>query len=250
VAILDSGVEQALSSGDGFATEDIVVDMNGWIVHLISLRNLADAREKLREVAGTDEQMTLWAGTAIDHPDYSWTFQGSELSAEHLDASGALDLGISVSERGTGLVASLLADTDKTVVLDFAHTGVLPAPATIYVAAPASMREGEALGLYLYDEGAGVFKKQLDGLSVESGYLAFETDHCSIWAISATDLSMLFSTEVPDALNPLGVSGEGSAENTGTFDLAPVYIVLGALLSVVVAIVLVLIVRRRRSHIA
>ncbi|MDR2108570.1 MAG: hypothetical protein LBP28_03805, partial [Coriobacteriales bacterium] len=228
VSATDAGVAQASPDAAAGAGAETVVDMNGWIVHLVPMRAGTDAAAKLSFVAGTDEEMTLWYGGTVDHPDYSWTFQGAALDSTALATAGELDLGITVSARGTGLVASLLEGSDKTLVLDFAHFGSLPAPAVIYVAAPAYLREGQALSLYLYDEQAGTFVKRLDGLSVESGYIAFEIDHCSTWAVSADDLSALSVAALPDALNPVG-GGVGSTADGALLGLPiPALIAVGA----------------------
>ena len=202
--------------------------MNGWIVHLVRLRPETDVLQKLHSIAGTSAEVTFWSGGTVEGPDYSWTFQGAELSADALANLSALDLSIALSASGQGLVSGLLAGSEKTLVASFSHSGTLPAPAVVYIAAPAYLQAGDALSLYLYDEQAGSFTRVLDGLTVESGYIAFEIDHCSTWAISASDLAALAPAVLPDALNPLG--GNGPLEGTWP---PLVYLLVGATLLLV-----------------
>jgi hypothetical protein len=248
VVALASDVEQAQGSQDGAGVSDDerIVDMNGWIVHLIRLRPETNVAEKLLDIAGRDEEMTLWYGGTVEGPDYSWTFQGADLDADVLTSTKTLDLSITASPTGQGLVAGLLAGSKNTLVLDFAHEGALPAPAVIYMAAPAYLSEGDTLSLYSYDEQAGTFIHRLDGLSVESGYIAFEIDHCSIWAISSEPIDTLVPATLPDAVNPLGVSGEGVSTST----LPLIFVLVGVAVAVVLAVIVVLFVRTRRRKIA
>jgi hypothetical protein len=211
VGITDAGIAQAGSDGSSGADEEAVVDRNGRIVHLVPLRTGTDVAEKLLSIAGTDEEMTFWYGGTRDRPDYSWTFGGSALDGNALVPAEGLDLRIDLSANGTGLVARLLEDSDRTLLLDCAHSGPLPAPATLYVAAPAYLNEGQALSLYAYDEQAGAFVRRLDGLRVTDAYIAFEIDHCSTLALSADDLTTLGLAALPDIVNPASAGGQGAS---------------------------------------
>jgi hypothetical protein len=199
-----------VARGEGTA-EDTVIEMHGTSARLTHLGTAAQTVAKLREVAGTEGQVTFWQGASVEHPDYSWTFYGRDLDASALDAFDGIDLGLTVTEKGSGPVAALLDGADKTLVLDFAFDGALPAPATLYIASPANISPSDALGLYRYDGQAKGFRHVLDGLYVESGYIAFETDHCSVWAISAQDLAAIPAVQVPTAApDASGGSGFGS----------------------------------------
>jgi hypothetical protein len=195
---LSRAVSDAAARDEG-VTEDTVIEMHGTSARLTRLGAGAQTVAKLREVAGTEGQITFWHGASVEHPDYSWTFYGRDLDVSALDGFDEIDLGLTVTEKGSGLVAALLDGADKTLVLDFAFDGALPAPATLYIASPASMSPSDALSLYRYDGQAKSFRHVLDGLYVESGYIAFETDHCSIWAISAQDLAVIPAAQAPTA---------------------------------------------------
>lgn len=232
--------QAAAESGE--VTEDTVIQMHGRTLRLSALRDDTDVVAKLRQIAGTDEQLTLWRGGTVDHPDYSWVFQGEDIDGATLDAYEGLDLAITLSQKGSGIVATLLNKSSKTLVLDFAHNGVLPAPATIYVASSATMTEDDTLGLYLYDTQAQTFSKVLDGLWVESGYIAFEIDHCSTWVISAGNIATV-------VISPAATPTQGEQAVTGTgLDTSLVAIIVIAVLVVVVAIAAIALVARRRPE--
>jgi hypothetical protein len=194
--VVASPTELALAALEqGTAEQDTVIEMHGRTLRLAALTPSTDVLAMLKNIAGTTEQLTLWRGGTVDKPDYSWVFQGQQIDPDSLATLDNLDLEINVSAKGSGLVASLLDGANKSLVLDFAHDGALPAPATIYVAAPAGITPDDDLGLYLYSEQGGGFNKVLGGLWSENGYIAFEIDHCSTWAISAENLAALGSAQ-------------------------------------------------------
>jgi hypothetical protein len=222
-----TGLAQAAEGAggqEGAPPEEAVVEMHGVSAHLVPVKAPADTVAKLKEIAGSTAQATFWHGGSVERPDYSWTFHGRDLDAAALDALDGLDLTIGVSEKGEGLVAALLKGTGRTLVLDFAFAGALPAPATVYLASPASIPAGDALALYRYDEQGNAFVHVLDGLAAESGYIAFEIDHCSIWAVSAEDLSALSGAAAPAA--QAGAAPGGAAQG---LPAGPLPAVAGAL---------------------
>jgi hypothetical protein len=231
------------NQGQDDSGEDVVIEMGGRVARLTPLRADTDVIAKLREVAGTNERLTFWYGGTIDRPDYSWTFSGEALSNSVLDTFDALDLMISVSERGNGLVATLLKGTSKTLVLDFAFEGTLPAPATLYVAAQAGMAPEDALDLYIYDAQANGFRHVLKGLAVQSGYIAFEIDHCSIWAISAENLARVASAEPPVPES----AGQAPPLSRTLFGLMPVIFVFVGVVIVFAGAIVIHNTRRRRA---
>jgi hypothetical protein len=224
-------------------TGDTVIEMHGTSARIAQVGSGADTIAKLKEVAGTDGQITFWHGGSLERPDYSWTFYGRDLDAAALDAFDDLDLGLTISQSGTGLVSTLLDKVDKTLVLDFAFDGALPAPAILYIAAPSAITVDDALSLYLYDEQTGGFRHVLDGLGVESGYIAFETDHCSVWAISAEDIAAIPALQAPTAAD----GGQGSSGTDSPVGLPVIFAILGALLvALIVALALIRARRKRR----
>ncbi|MDR1082763.1 MAG: hypothetical protein LBL27_02710 [Coriobacteriales bacterium] len=222
---------------------DTVIEMHGTSARIAQIGSGADTIAKLKEVAGTDEQITFWHGGSLERPDYSWTFYGRDLDAAALDAFDELDLGLTVSQSGTGLVSTLLDKVDKTLVLDFAFDGALPAPAVLYIAAPSALTVDDALSLYLYDEQTGGFRHVLDGLGVESGYIAFETDHCSVWAISAENIAAIPALQVPTSAD--GGQGSAAASPVG---LPVILVILGALLVAFIVTLVLIRARQKRSR--
>jgi hypothetical protein len=231
------------SGSQGAQSEDTIVEMHGTSARIAQVGSGADTIAKLKEVAGTDGQITFWHGGSLERPDYSWTFYGRDLSSASLDAFDELDLSLTISQSGTGLVSTLLNKVDKTLVLDFAFDGTLPAPATLYIAAPSAITTSDALSLYLYDDQTGGFRHVLDGLGVESGYIAFETDHCSVWAISAENIAAIPALQTPTSAD----GGQGSSVGDLPVGLPVIFVILGVLLVVFIATLVLIRARQRRK---
>ncbi|MDR2108569.1 MAG: hypothetical protein LBP28_03800 [Coriobacteriales bacterium] len=128
---------------------------------------------RLAAVAGTDEDITFWAGNDAEHPAYTWTFNGLEL--DRLRAAGLppLDLGIAL------LPLALDGDAIDALELSFKHNGNLPAPATLRIALPASLGTAEALSLYRRDELSGAYELEQKELAVQGGYVSIPLTHCA-----------------------------------------------------------------------
>jgi hypothetical protein len=249
-----SPTDLARAAAEGQESQDAagekVVEMHGVTARLVPLSTGKETVAKLKEIAGTTEQVTFWQGGTVERPDYSWTFYGEDFNAAALatlDALDALDLTIHVSEKGSGLVAGLLANADKTLVLNFASEGALPVPATLYIAAPAELSATDALQLYRYDEEAACFRFALGGLGVESGYIAFETDEYATWAISAEDLAA-----IPAAQAPTAAASQKNAGPVGGFVSLlvehPLLSLLGAFVLLGVVVMLITMTRFAKLH--
>ncbi|MDR0501283.1 MAG: hypothetical protein LBG97_08615 [Coriobacteriales bacterium] len=242
-----AAIAQTASEGDGTSrSEQTVQSMMGTDIHLVRYSDTTDVVAVLRQIAGTKEEATFWMGGTVDRPNYSWTFKGESLDSKSLDVYGSINLNIDISESGTAAIAEMLkngkADTKKTVVLGFAHSGALPAAAIIYIAAPSTMSQADALSLYYYDSASKTFAKRLDGLKVESGYIAFSVDHCSIWAISASNLSALGSKTQADT------AADAQVDFFFGLGIAP-FVIVGVLVLVVI-LMLVLVFMSRRTTVA
>ena len=83
-----------------------------------------------------------------------------------------------------------MADVDKAIVMDFAHSGDLPAPAEVFVRASDVFSDGDELSLFTYNEDSQKFERVEDGVKVADGYATFTIDHCSVWAVSYTHLTL------------------------------------------------------------
>lgn len=145
----------------------------------------ADVVNRLREIAGTDQQVTFAYGGTPDRPAYTWVFNGLDLPREQAANLKNLDLGIDVATEDTNGDG-----TEDALVLDFAHEGDLPIPAVVTVLVPSTFELTEAeLALFLFDDTTGDFEQIQKGLTVTGGYVAFSLTHCSKWAVSFLDLT-------------------------------------------------------------
>jgi hypothetical protein len=148
--------------------------------------------ERLRAVAGSDESVTFWSGGTAEHPTYTWTFSGQELSHEQMASLSALELGIVLSEGD--------ADGDgvpETLMLNFAHEGALPAPALITIAVPEEIGAAAALSPYRFSAQAAGYLKCPWEISAGEGLVSFSLSSCSELALSAVDLSAYSAAVLP-----------------------------------------------------
>ena len=242
----------AASSGGG--EQRTVVEMeaeNGAKVIVVEATDTAAAAEELAKIKGTEGTCTFWSGGTLESPAISWTFKGADLSDED-DLN--VDPAVSVTEKGSGDVAELLADVGKSIVMDFAHTGDLPGPAEVYVRTSGVYEDGAVLGLYRYDEDAKRFRLEQEGVEAKDGYAVFSIDHCSTWALSDEDLAALGLPE--DEADEDGAAGaddaagevDASQVDVHAQDGAPYLIAGAAALAVAAAVAAgVLVARRRRA---
>lgn len=203
------------------------------------------AAEELKKIAGTEGTCTFWSGGTLDSPSISWTFKGTDLSP---DADLNFDSTVEVSKKGTGDVAKLLADVKNAIVMDFVHSGKLPATAEVYVRASGAYDDGTKLGLYSYDEEMQKFVLEQENVEVTDGYAVFPLDHCSTWALSDEDLSAL-AMPVDQATDDVP-EGQVAADevNVHAQDGTP-FIIAAAVIAVVavVAATVFVVMRRRRA---
>ena len=206
---------------------------------VVEAKDSQTAAEELAKVAGTEGTVTFWSGGTLDAPDISWTFKGTDLSE---DADLEIDPTVKITPKGEGEVAALLSEVDKAIVMDFAHSGDLPAPAEVYLRASGTYEDGQKVNLYSYDENAKKFVLEQEDIEVSSGYAVFTLDHCSIWAISQEDLASL---EMP-ADAELEDDVDASTVNVHPQEGIPLLAVGAVVVVLVVIAVAVLAVRRRK----
>jgi hypothetical protein len=157
------------------------------------------AADRLRAVAGTDETVTFWSGDTAERPDYTWTFNGRDISKAQAASLTSLDLDIVLSAEdadGSG--------TPDTLILAFSYEGELPLPARISVAVPDNF-DANRLSLFAFDEQNGTFDREMDGLVVQDGYVTFSAMRMHTRALSSADL-----TTQAGAIPPMPLSSESS----------------------------------------
>lgn len=226
----------AASASEGQKVVEIEAE-DGSKVIVVEATDAATAAEELAKIKGTEGTCTFWSGGTLDSPSISWTFKGADLAE---DADLSIDPTVSVSKKGIGDVAALLADAGDAIVMDFAHTGALPAAAEVFVRASGVYEDGTKLGLYTYNEDAKAFELVEEGVEVSDGYAVFFMDHCSVWALSAEDLSAL---EMPAGSE----SFDATTVNVQAADSTPYLVGAGIVVVVIAAAVAGVVVARRRK---
>lgn len=222
----------AVSSGEAQETEQDAVEIKspeGALMVVVEAGDASVAAAELQKVAGTDGTCTFWAGGTMDAPLVSWTFKGQDLDPA---ADLSFDPQVQVSRLGSGAVLDLMSTgtvTDRSLVLEFSHTGALPAPAEVYVRTSGSFEDGAALGLFLFDEEAQAFKAvegagtgEGGAVVASDGYAVFTLDHCSTWAVADWDLAALSMPEAPAAAaEPQAAATDATQVNTQADSAAP-----------------------------
>ena len=229
---------------DGQEQEVVEIETEeGDKIIVVEAKDAATAKEELAKIAGTEGTCTFWSGGSMDSPSISWTFKGTDL-----DPNGDLsfDPGVTVTNKGTGEVAELLDEADDAIVMDFAHSGDLPAPAEVYVRASGVYEDGQALTLFVYNEDTHKFEKAQEDIKVANGYAVFTMDHCSTWALSAEDLTA-FELTVEEEAEAETADVDASTVDIHAQDGTPLVIAGVVAAVVVIAIVAGVVVARRRK---
>lgn len=237
-AIAAAAAAAAASGGEKQVVEMEAEDGSKTIV--VEAEDAATAAEELGKIVGTNGTVTFWSGGTLGSPAISWTFKGEDIAE---DADLNIDPTVTVSKRGTGDVSKLMADVDKAIVMDFAHSGDLPAPAEVFVRASDVFSDGDELSLFTYNEDSQKFERVEDGVKAADGYATFTIDHCSVWALSEDDLTKL---EMPagDSAAPTDATQVDVHAQSGT----PYVIALAiAVVVVVAAVVAVVVVRCKKA---
>lgn len=245
VAVSSTGVPAAVTTvaASEEKNESVVEAADGTKVLIVQANSAAKCSEELAKIAGTDGSCTFWTGTSSDKPDISWTFKGRDL-----DPAGNLnmDLGVTVSEKGTGTVADVLSDAKDSLVMDWKHGGALPGKASVYVRTSGKYADGTSLSLYCFDDSAQRFELVKTGITTANGYASFDMDHCSTWALSADDLTAYAASAVES-----GVEDDIAKVNTeGASNGFPWAVAVGCVVALfaVVAIVAAMQVRKKRGR--
>jgi len=190
VTVTAAGVPEAatVATATEEKNETVINTGDGTQVIIVQANSAVNCAEELAKVAGTEGSVTFWVGESSDKPDISWTFKGTDL-----DPAGNLnmDLGVLVSEKGTGSPAQLLAGARDSIVVDWTHRGALPGKATVYVRTAGRYADGTALSLYCLNDTSNRFELAQQNIVTANGYATYEMDHCSVWALSTQDLAQL-----------------------------------------------------------
>ncbi len=208
--------------------------------------------DHLRELAGTDAEVTFWAGDTYYHPAYSLTFMTSEFEAADV---APIDVHLSVSSEPTGELYQALSGLDGFLVVDFAERGELFAPAMVYVEADGVLSDDDAIALFSWDEDAKAFVREQAEASMSGGYATVSVQEGKLYVVSKRDLTSEANSIIEGGSTAMEEMEEGCGpDDNATTDVvswapAPiVYVIAGIVILAVACVCVIAITRRRRKR--
>lgn len=243
-AVSAAAIPQAAEATDSRddALNETVVETVAGKVYVVEKNSYLNTADELGKIAGTSDQVVIWAGASSDKPDYSWTFVGSDVDASR--AAVQFDPTITVSKLGTGDVSNIMKQARDGLVMEFAHSGMLPGTASVYIKTTGTFADGTELHLYVFNEQEKRFElAQTDAVKAEAGYAAFKLDHCSTWVLSTDDLTK-YQVEETNTPGAIAVDKQDSI----AADVMPAWVVpavAGTVIVVVLAAAGIAVARRR-----
>lgn len=246
-AVSAAAIPQAAEATDSRddALNETVVETVAGKVYVVEKNSYLNTADELGKVAGTQDQVVIWAGASSDKPDYSWTFVGTDVDAAA--AAQPFDPTITVSKLGTGDVSNIMKQARDGLVMEFAHTGKLPGTASVYVKTTGTFADGTELHLYIFNEQEKRFElAQDEAVKAEAGYAAFKIDHCSTWVLSTDDLTK-YQVEETNTPGAIAVDKQDSIAANALPDWAVPAIAIAVIAVVLIAVVAFAMRRRARN---
>ena len=119
--------------------------------------------------------------------NYGWSFDGKKIKNTNVD----VDLSINANTEKAKQIEEKIKQKDIKV-LEFAHHGELPAPATIKMNVSDQYKDGQKLYLNYWDETAKTPSTEIQkDIVVKDGYVEFTIDHCSTYFLSTGKVSIV-----------------------------------------------------------
>lgn len=206
------------------STED-ELDINkatimGRAVWQVRINGAADPTARMREMAGTDGDLTFWAGDTYFHPDYSLTFGGKHFTADEVTET---DPAMTAERTATGELTQPLAGLDKFLVLRFAQQGAFCSTGKAYVLADDLFDDNDELGLFTFDADTQTFSRVEDSdIAMVGGYVAFSVSEGGTYVVSTRDLQNDASQAVKHAAGAKKDTAEGCSDmmDMGSTDMS------------------------------
>lgn len=151
----------------------------------VRINDAADPAARLREMAGTDGDVTFWSGDTSYHPAYSLTFCGKDYQK---DAVGEVDPSMTVERDASGEFTQPLNGLDGFLVMRFAQQGAFPASAKAYVQASDVFTDDTAIDLFRYDAQTRTFSRVDADAKMSGGYATFTVKEGGAYVLSSRDL--------------------------------------------------------------
>ncbi len=192
----------------------------GRAVWQVRINGATDPTARMREMAGTDGDLTFWAGDTYFHPDYSLTFGGKHFSADEVTETNPT---ITVERTATGELTQPLAGLDKFLVLRFAQQGAFCSTGKAYVLADDLFGDNDELGLFTYDADTQTFSRVDDSdIAMVGGYVAFSVSEGGTYVVSTRDLQNDASQAVKHSDSAKKDMAEGCSDmmDMGSMDMS------------------------------
>lgn len=171
----------------GGSSSDVMHTASG-TVSLPDIIQLPDdniaGKDELAKIEGQDKEAVFQRKDTSDNVLYSWTFQGTDVTAP-----ADFDMGITFSGGQENEIQKLIHST-SVFYLNFAHHGSLPGKATVSIRVSNMFRDGQKLYFYYYDPDKQTVSLQRKGVEVVNGYAALPITHCSSYFLSATPVNL------------------------------------------------------------
>lgn len=199
----------------------------------------AELKAVFKALKGKDKSLTF-AVKDGDRILYSFTFRGDQ----DIDENLIMDFKLAVGGQNDE-IEGLMEKGAKNLILDFSHSGKLPAMAEIKVYVAEHFADGEKLYLYYYNPETKAVEPVWDNLIVVDGYVTFEMTHCSTYVLTTKKVKEAGTFPNPGEQTSSEQNGTGKG-GIATGDTAPVivFIVLALAAAAVIAAVII---RKKRK---
>ena len=162
---------------------------------------------------------------------WSWTFDASDLGSADVSS---LKLGINASAECPDDIKDLMTVSGgNAYYMQFEHSGVLPAPAEIYINVSEVFPDNGTLKLYHESENGGSFDEVSSEVMAENGYATFTIESCSDYIL--TD-GIVKSDVAADSARAAGADTGGASGGSAV----PVAAGAAAVIAIIAAAVIVL----------
>lgn len=186
----------------------------------VRINSAADPTQRMREMAGTDGDLTFWSGDTYFHPAYSLTFGGKHFSPDEVTDT---DPSITAERAATGELTQPLSGLDGFLVLRLAQQGAFCSTGKAYVLADDLFKDSDELGLFTFDAETQTFKRIDDSdIAMVGGYVAFSVSGGGTYVVSTRDLEHDAAQAVKRSPDAKKDTSEGCSDmmDAGSMDMS------------------------------
>lgn len=137
--------------------------------------------ETLNFIKDSNEEYLFWSANGY----VEWTIDGSKITDKDVPFSINVTLGEDVVKATREAIEKLLVNKEKSLVIDFEHTGSLPKGTKVSISVEDKFKEGDTLTLYYYNTKTNKLEVVNKNIKVnEYGYVEFALEHCSSYVLT------------------------------------------------------------------